>query len=123
MKHLILAACLAFFSSSVTAHEMEAGRNGGKVVDIGSFHLEMVAEPATLTVFLTDASDEPVLAAGASGRAVIQDAGKTTIVTLDAGPDNRLSGSLTKPLSSGAVLALSARLSGGEALQARFIID
>jgi hypothetical protein len=123
MKQLLLVAGLALFATDAAAHETQSGPNGGQVADAGSHHLEMVAEQSKLTIFLSDADDKPVAAAGASGRAIIQFDGKVTTIMLEAGEDNRLSGALPQPLSPSSRLAVTLTLGSSENLQARFVLD
>jgi hypothetical protein len=123
MKQLLVAAGLAVFAFAAAAHEMRSGPNGGQVVDAGPYHLELVAEQSKLTIFLSDADDKPVAAAGSSGRAIIQFDGKVATIRLEAGENNRLSGALPQPRSSSSRLAVTLTLGNGENLQARFALD
>jgi hypothetical protein len=123
MKQLLVAAGLALFAFAAAAHEMRSGPNGGQVVDAGQYHLELVAEQSKLTIFLSDADDKPVAAAGSSGRAIIQFDGKVTTIRLEADEDSRLSGALPHALSLGSRLAVTMTLGNGQNLQARFALD
>jgi hypothetical protein len=123
MKQLLVTAGLATFAFAAAAHETQSGPNGGQVVDAGPYHLELVAEQSKLNIFLSDADDKPVDAAGASGRAIIQFDGKVTTILLEAAENNSLSGSLPQPRSSSSRLAVTLTLGNGENLQARFAWD
>ena len=54
-------------ASPIAAHEVKSGPNGGRVVEAGDFHVEMVAKNNTIDVFLTDHNDKAVAATGYTG--------------------------------------------------------
>jgi hypothetical protein len=122
LKHLFLALALAVAPASAWAHELAKGPNGGPVVDTAGHHLEMVAKGPELVLFLTGADDQPVASAGTrNARAVVQDAGKTATVPLQAAEPNKLVGTLVQPLGPGARVVVSVTLPNGKGLQARFV--
>ena len=122
MKHLFLALVLAVVPTAAWAHELAKGPNGGPVVDTGGHHLEMVAKGPELVLFLTGADDQPVASTGTrNARAVVQDAGKTATVPLQAAEPNKLVGTLAQPLGTGARVVVSITLPDGKGLQARFV--
>jgi hypothetical protein len=122
MRRLLLSLILAAWSGAAFAHELAKGPNGGPLVDIAGHHVEMVAKGTDLVLFLTDAADKPVAAAGTrNARAVVQDAGKTASVPLQPGDANRLVGTLAQPLGQGARVVVSITTADGKSLQARFV--
>ncbi|MBM1174973.1 hypothetical protein [Microvirga arabica] len=122
MKHLILALTIAASPLAAAAHEMAKGPNGGPVVDSAGHHVEMVAKGSELVLFLTEADDKPLPSAGTkNARAIVQDGGKTATVPLQPADPNRLVGTLTQPLGSGARVVVSATMADGHAVQARFV--
>ena len=64
------------------AHETK-GPNGGKVVDAGEYHVELVAKDVNVAVFVTDGSDKPVPATGFKGTAILVVDGKPQRITLE----------------------------------------
>ena len=80
IKHCYVAlACL--FASPALAHET-TGPNGGKLVDAGAYHVELVAKGRNVEVYLTDSADKPLPAAGFKGTAILVVDGKPQRLTL-----------------------------------------
>lgn len=120
LKPIAVLAILGF-ASMASAHEVSKGPNGGPIVDVAGHHIEMVAKGTEFVLYLTDADDKPLASAGAkAARAIVQDAGKTVTVALSAVEPNKLVGALTQPMGAGARIVVSATLTDGHALQARF---
>ncbi len=116
-----IAMLLASISTAQT-HETAKGPNGGPVVDTGSHHVEMVAVEDELLLYVADAVDAPLSTAGTTAaRAIIQDAGQTTVVPLEAREPNMLAGVLGQSLAAGAKVVVSFKLPDGGAVQARFV--
>jgi hypothetical protein len=121
LSYAIAAAGFLLTSSTVMAHDMEKGANGGQVVDFKGHHIELVTKDGAITLFLTDDKDKPIASKGASGRVIIQDAGATTTTDLTPVDPNQLTAKVSEPLSPTAKLVVSAKLSDGHELQARFV--
>jgi hypothetical protein len=122
LRRFLLALAAAAFGSTVSAHEVAKGPNGGPVVDVSGHHVEMVAKGTELVLFLTDEAEKPLASAGAkSPRAIVQDGGKTATVPLNPAEPNRLIGTLAQPLSKGARVVVSVTMPDGRAVQARFV--
>lgn len=119
-SHAIAAAGFLLTSSTVMAHDMEKGANGGHVVDVKGHHIELVTKEDTVTLFLTDDKDQPIASKGSSGRVIIQDKGATAAADLTPVDPNQLTAKLGAPLTPTAKLVVSATLSDGHELQARF---
>lgn len=125
MRPAVIAfLCSAVLPLAALAHEVAKGPNGGPVVDSGGHHVEMVAKGTDLTLFLTGEGDKPLASAGTrNARAIVQDGGRTATVPLQPAEPNRLVGTLTSPLGSGARVVVSATMADGHAVQARFVKD
>lgn len=124
MKRLILAFAIAAAPLAALAQHSHRGLNGGTIVDAsgGPYHAEFLARGTELTIFLVDENNKPVPAArGATGRAVVQDGGKTAAVPLQFTDPNRFIGTLGGPLGKGARVVLWAKLADGRSIQARFV--
>ena len=81
LKPFLFAAAL-IVAQPALAHEAK-GPNGGKVVDAGEYHVELVAKDANVAVFVTDGSDKPVPATGFKGTAILVVDGKPQRITLE----------------------------------------
>ena len=113
----ILALMLAV---PALAHEMAKGRNGGRVAEGGNYHVELVAKGTRVDVFLTDASDKPVAAAGFKGVAILLVGGKSQRISLMPGDDSRLTGSVGATLPAEPKGAVQITSPDGKTAQARF---
>jgi hypothetical protein len=113
----ILIAALAF---AATAQAQTKGVNGGDVVVMEGHPIEFVSKGLEITFYiLEDDAKTPTPTKGFSGRAVIQDAGKTTSVNLAPAEPNKFVGQLQMPLGPKARVVFSAKVEG-HTLQARF---
>lgn len=124
----IAGFAIAFLGAAViapavpaVAHEEASGPNGGQVADVQGHHVEFTAKENEIVLFLTDESGKPIDSKGASGRAVILAGDKQVTAELAPADPNILSAKLSSPIASGAKIVVSAKLSDGHALQARFV--
>lgn len=121
---LLMAAALTITGQAL-AHSDEyldsiATPHGGQMRMAGMYHFELVVEPGTLTVYLTDHADHPVASAGASGSAtVLVGKNRSTIALAPAG-DNRLGGKGEFTMDPSMRVVLSITLPGQAPEQARF---
>ncbi|KZC01470.1 hypothetical protein ABID82_004307 [Methylobacterium sp. PvP062] len=90
LPRLALIAVL-LTASAVCAHEA-AGQHGGRVADAGDFHVELVAKGESVDVYVSDAKQKPVAAAGFKGTAILVVGGKPARVALEPADGNRLTG-------------------------------
>ena len=96
LKFLILAAAL-LSASSLAAHEIK-GPHGGRVVDAGHYHLELVVGGADVAVFVRDGSDKTVASTGFKAVAILNADGKAQRIALESGDSAKLSGKAETPL-------------------------
>jgi hypothetical protein len=120
-----LFAVLAFaalLAAPALAHEPRPGPNGGLKVDAGpSLHAELLANGTPdIVVFLFDQNDQPVVAAGYRGNAILIVDGRTQRFTLQAGDANRLVGTAPVPVPAGVKGAVQITAPDGATAQARF---
>lgn len=94
-KWLLIGALT--WSNAAWAHEAK-GKHGGRIVDAGSYHVEMVVKSDTVDVFISDASEKPVVTSGFRGTAIFVAGGKSQRVVLTPIEGTRLSGSATAAL-------------------------
>lgn len=118
MKRLSIAFLLAAIASGVAA-QTQKGANGGDVVVVEGHPVEFVSNGREIAFYILDEESKPVSTAGLTGRAVVQDAGKTAAVNLSPAEPNKLVGQLAMPLGSKARVVFSAKVAGHN-LQARF---
>ena len=88
---IIVAAAAWFAAAPVLAHEAK-GPNGGRIVDAGSYHVELVVKAGQVDVFLTDGSDKPVTATGFKGTAILMAGGKAQRIPLEVSDKAKLAG-------------------------------
>jgi hypothetical protein len=93
----LLIAALLTSTGSAWAHEAK-GKNGGRIADAGSYHVEMVVKSDVVDVFISDQGDKPVAAAGFKGMAILVAGGKSQRVVLTPVEGARLSGSAAAAL-------------------------
>ena len=120
MKFRILILVAALVAAvPAFAHEVEKGPNGGRVVDAGEYHVELVAKDKAVDVFIKDAKDQPA-AAGFKGVAILLVDGKQQRIPLEANASGRLSGKTSgeKPAELKGVVQLTTPQGGS--IHARF---
>jgi hypothetical protein len=99
------------------------GSNGGDVVVMEGHPIEFITRGQEITFYiLEDDGKSPTPTKGFTGRAVIQDGGKTFAVNLSPAEPNMFVGQVPMPLGSKARVVFSAKVPG-HTLQARFTND
>ena len=122
-KRLSVALLCAGIVFGAAAQSGKKGDNGGEVVVMEGHPIEFVARGQEIAFYvLEDDGKSPTPTKGFSGRAVIQDAGKTIAVALSPAEPNMFVGQLAMPLGSKARVVFSAKVPG-HTLQARFTTD
>jgi hypothetical protein len=117
MKSMALAL-LVGVSAPALAHEAK-GPNGGRMVDAGSYHAELVAKQQTIEVYISDSADKPVAPAGFKAVAILVVGGKSQRITLEPA-EGRLTGkaAVDVPANPKGVVQLTAP--DGATAQAQF---
>jgi hypothetical protein len=116
----VLSLGALLLAAPADAHEGQ-GPHGGIQVDAGDKHVELVVDGPKLAVYVTGAKEGAVALAEASGRAVIQDGGRTATVPLAPAEGGRLVGTAEAPIGKGARVVTSLTIAG-QPVQARFVI-
>jgi len=120
MRHVWPTAILTLMLAvPALAHDVAKGPNGGRVVEGGRYHVELVAKGTRVDVFLTDAGDKPVAAAGFKGVAILLVNGKSQRVPLTP-EGSRLTGSTSATLPGEPKGAVQITAPDGKTAQARF---
>lgn len=99
LRPLLSGLAVAASLTLAQAHEQRVGPRGGALVDAGSYHVELVTRDTAVEVFVSDAQDKPVAAAGFKALAILAVDGKSIRVTLEpAAEGSRLVGTAPQPL-------------------------
>ena len=107
------------WSGAALAHEAK-GKHGGRIVDAGSYHVEMVLKSDTIDVFISDASEKPVATSGFKGTAILVVDGKSQRIVLAPVEGTRLSGSATAALPDQSTGVVQLTGPDGKTIQAKF---
>ena len=93
MRQLIRMLLATMFLAAVPAgaHEVK-GPHGGRVVDAGDYHIELVVGGSDVALFVTDGSEKPVTSTGFKAVAIVNAGGKAQRIALDPGDATKLSG-------------------------------
>src|SRR5215216_3204789 len=96
LKILVLAAAL------LTALPAEAhgpkSRHGGRIINAGPYHAELVAKDKAIEIFLLGHDDKPVDPRGFKGVAILNVEGKAERITLAPSENDALSGTAAAAL-------------------------
>jgi hypothetical protein len=121
MKLKILFAVTALILAlPALGHDAAKGPNGGRVVQAGDYHVELVARSNVIEVFLTDTGDKPVPPAGFKGVAILLVAGKSARIVLEPAGDTRLSGKAANDLPAQPKGVVQITSPNGKTAQAKF---
>ena len=117
---MLLTVSALIVALPVFAHDVAKGPHGGRVVEAGDYHVELVAKESLIEVFLTDAGDKPVAPAGFKGVAILVIGGKSARVALEATDDTRLSGRAASAVPTEPKGVVQITAPGGKTTQAQF---
>jgi hypothetical protein len=121
MKFTIVAlAGILLTALPAAAHEVERGPNGGRVVEAGAHHVELVVNENAVNVFVTDAGEKPVSITGFKGVAIFTISGKAQRIPLEPKEGTRLSGISPVALPAEPVGVVQITAPDGKTAQGRF---
>lgn len=118
MRSIVFASAL-LLASAAFAHET-TGPNGGRVVDAGNLHVELVSKGRAIDVYVTDANDKPLQVDGYKGTAVLVINGKPQRIPLAPADANRLTGETSIDVPTLPRGAVQLNLPTGGSVQGRF---
>ena len=120
MKLRIVALATTLLIAPAAAHEAAKGPNGGRVVEGGTHHVELVVRENVVSVFVMDANDKPISVTGFKGVVIFTISSKAQRIVLDSKDGTRLFGTspLTLPADPAGVIQLTAP--NGTTIQGRF---
>ncbi len=108
-------------ATSGSAHEAAKGPNGGQRVDAGKYHTELVTDGSTtVMVFLGDAEQKPILAAGFKGNAILVIDGKSQRFPLEPADGSKLVGTAPAPVPAAVKGAIQLTAPDGSTAQGKF---
>ncbi|WP_291850924.1 hypothetical protein [Bradyrhizobium sp.] len=120
MKSAFLALGIAVLAAlPVSAHEAK-GPHGGRLVDAGPYHAELVATGKAVEVFLLGEGDKAVDLKGFKGVAIFSLDGKAERITLAPSAKGALSGEAATPLPPRPKGAVQLTMPDGKTATARF---
>ena len=123
---LIFALLLSAAPVVAHAHGPEGnqalGPHGGEVVEVNGHHVEFSVKDGQITLAFSGATGEPDATKGAEAKAMIQTGGKLVMLDLKPQEPNLLRGKVDTLLRAGDKLVISAKLSDGHSIQARFVM-
>jgi hypothetical protein len=117
---IVTLASILLIALPAAAHEVEKGPNGGRVVEAGAHHVELVVKDNAVNVFVTDASEKPVSINGFKGVAIFTISGKAQRITLEPKEGTRLSGTSPVALPAEPAGVVQITTPDGKTAQGRF---
>lgn len=117
---MVLTLALAV-AAPLSAHEAAKGRNGGLRVDAGEYHTELLVDGSTsVIVFLSDADDKPIPAAGFKATAILIIDGKSQRIELTPAEASRLVGTAPSQVKPGVKGVVQLTAPDGATTQGKF---
>ena len=114
----VIAASI-LFGAQTGAHEVK-GPNGGRIVDAGDYHLELVASGTIVEVYVTDSGDNPVAADAFKGLAILTDRGRSQRIGLIAAGGHKLHGQSITPVAGDPKGVVQITLPEGKTVQGQY---
>lgn len=103
-----------------SAHEAK-GRNGGRIVDAGKYHAELLLDGTPkVSVFVSDSDDEPISAAGFKANAIFVVGGKAQRFTLAPADGARIVGTAPVAVPQGTKGVIQLTAPDGTTAQAKY---
>ena len=120
MKPLFALVAALLIATNAFAHGPTKGPNGGRQVDAGDYHVEMVAKDTALIVYLHDDKDKPVDVKGYKATGIFVVDGKPQRIELKPDSANKLTGAAAVPLPATLKGAVQITLPTGKTVEAKF---
>jgi hypothetical protein len=98
MKFRYLAIAVALLAALPADAHGPKSRHGGRIVNAGPYHAELVAKDRAIEIFLLGHDDKPVDPRGFKGVAILNVEGKAERITLAPSERNALSGTAATAL-------------------------
>ena len=120
---LILAGVAAATPAGAHGKAPHAGKNGGKVVESGHHHVEIVAKDGTLDVYVVGEDGKPEDVQKAKATAAVLSDGKKVDVTLSPDPANVLEGTGAFKAGKGTTIVVTLTMPDHKPEQIRVKLD
>lgn len=122
-KLAVTVALFAATGAGALAHGESKPMHGGKVVDSGHHHLELVAADGSLILYVRDEADKPEDVAKAKASATVLADGKTEAIALQPTAGGVLNGKGSFKVTKGATIVITLTMPDHKPEQARFKLD
>jgi hypothetical protein len=119
MKFGIVVLAVALLAVPASAHGPKSS-HGGRIVNAGPYHAELVAKERTIEIFLLGHDDKPVDPSGFKGVAILNVEGKVERITLAPSEKNALSGTAATALPANPKGAIQLTAPDGKTATAKF---
>lgn len=121
---LILGTVLTLASAAFAeGQHSHAGKHGGKVVESGHHHLEVVTKDGAIEIYVEGEDGKPEDVKDATAKATILSEGKKEDVILSPGDAHALKGTGTFKAVKGTTIVITLTMPGHDAEQARIKLD
>lgn len=118
-----LSLAIAVGSTYAADDRHHNGKHGGKVVESGHHHVEVVAKDGAIEVYVEDEDGKPEDIKNAKATAAVLSEGKKEDVSLAADPANVLKGAGTFKAVKGTTIVVTLTMPGHKPEQARIKLD
>ena len=89
LRRTLLATATILLPVAALAHgETARGPNGGIIGELGDQHIELLARDGEIRIWVLDAQDRPVTAAGTTGSLIVLAQGRQQTLRLEPGEGN-----------------------------------
>lgn len=124
IRMMSIAMFVGIATSALAAGDhTHVGKHGGKVVDSGHHHLELVAKDGLLEVYLEHKDGASETVEGAKATATVLSEGKKVEISLTPDPANFLKGAGSFKAVKGTTIVVTLTMPGHKPEQARFKLD
>lgn len=117
---MVLVLVLMSAGASVAHEKPVKGPHGGQMIDVNTYHWELVAAGGDLTLYVSDQAEKPVTTKAAKATANVLAAGKSLTVELVAAEPNILKGKGDFVATRGLKIIVSVSGIGDKPTQIRF---
>jgi hypothetical protein len=119
MKALLALSVLLLAAGTALAHESR-GPHGGRQVDAGAMHVELITKGPTVEVYVSDGAGKPVDASGYKGLAILVVGGKPARIPLAPAGGDKLTGTAATDLGASVKGAVQITTNAGATAQGKF---
>lgn len=124
-KLATLAMAVALGTGAAVGDEKHShtGKHGGKIVESGHHHVEIIAKDGSLEIFVNDEEGKPEDIKDAKATAAVLSEGKKVDLTLAPDPSNSLKGTGEFKATKGTTIVVTLTMPGHKPEQSRAKLD